>query len=175
MERMMHPESTPQFRSVVSKAGSELLRLNKLISELLDVSRLQSGRADIRREPFDLNAMVKDVAEGLQTATTTHNITIEGHIDQPYNGDESQLRQVVSNLISNAIKYSPDATSVEIFLSQVSTFIKVSVTDHGLGISLNDKKKIFERFLPRQQHPETFSGYGHRPVCLRANCKAPWR
>ncbi len=160
MERMMHPDSTPQFKSVVSKAGSELLRLNKLISELLDVSRLQSGRADIRREPFDINDMVKEVAEGLQTATSTHKIKIEGHINQPYNGDESQLRQVVSNLISNAIKYSPDATSVEIFLSQVSTFIKVSVTDHGLGISLNDKKKIFERFYRASNIQKHFPGMG---------------
>jgi PAS domain S-box-containing protein len=160
MERMMHPESTDQFKSVVSKAGSELLRLNKLISELLDVSRLQSGRADLQREPFDLNKMIHDVADGLQVASTTHKITIDGSVKELYNGDESQLRQVVSNLISNAIKYSPDASAVEIFISQVSTFIKVSVTDHGMGISLNDKKKIFERFYRASNIQKHFPGMG---------------
>jgi len=75
-------------------------------------------------------------------------------------GDELQISQVINNLISNAIKYSPGAEKVDVHVSRVGDFVKVSVIDYGMGISPQDKKKIFERFFRARDIQKKFPGLG---------------
>lgn len=157
MQRLMPENASDKFKSAVEKTGLYVNRLNQLLSELLDVSRIQTGNIALHIHPFDFDKMVAETVEGIQTATQNYKIHIQGNTAMEYNGDESHLVQVLSNLISNAIKYSPEGSKVEVYLSKVSNFIKVSVSDQGMGIREEELQKIFARFYRvgdvQQQYP----------------------
>jgi PAS domain S-box-containing protein len=160
MQRLLPENSSEKFKSVVSKTGMYVDRLNQLLAELLDVSKIQTGNIELHRHPFDFDKMVSETIEGLQTATPHYKIITKGKVGVSFNGDESHLVQVLTNLVSNAIKYSPDANEIEIYISKVSNFIKISVKDHGMGIQDEELKKIFARFYRVGEIQKRFPGMG---------------
>lgn len=160
IQRLMPENASEKFKTVVNKTGTYVDRLNQLLSELLDVSRIQTGNIELHKEPFVFDKMVSDAIEGIQTASPGYRITLKGHTGLIFNGDESHLIQVLTNLISNAIKYSPDSTQVEIHTSKVSNFIKVSVKDQGMGIKEDELKKIFQRFYRVGEIQKSYPGMG---------------
>ncbi|MHA4894669.1 PAS domain-containing sensor histidine kinase [Pedobacter sp. PWIIR3] len=160
MQRLIPENASDKFKSVVSKTGLYVDRLNQLLSELLDVSRIQSGNIELHKELFDFDKMVIEAIEGIQTATPKYRIITRGTSGVSFYGDESHLTQVLTNLISNAIKYSPDANEVEVYVSRVSDFVKVSVKDFGMGIKEEERKKIFERFYRVGSIQKDFPGMG---------------
>jgi len=158
--RLMPQEADLQFKSILQKADQNVERLNKLISELLDVSKIQSGHIELHMTPFDFDAMIQETVDGIQNANNSHNIIVTGKVGAPVYGDESHLAQVVTNLLSNAIKYSPDANKVLVHITTVSDYAKVSVQDFGLGISQEEQKKIFDRFYRVGITQKKFPGMG---------------
>ncbi|WDF53927.1 PAS domain-containing protein [Mucilaginibacter sp. KACC 22063] len=160
MERLLPPESSDKLKDIIKKTAKHADKLNNLIKELLEVSRIQTGNITLVREPFYFDHMVNETIESLQAASSKHKIILNGKTGIIYNGDESQLSQVVSNLLSNALKYSPEADHIDVYLAVVSNYIKFSVTDYGLGISPADQKKIFERFYRSTETQKNFPGMG---------------
>jgi PAS domain S-box-containing protein len=160
LDRLMPENASDKFKSVVSKTGLYINRLNNLIEELLDVSKIQTGNIELHKEPFDFDKMVHEAVEGMQSATKSHTIVVKGKTTNRYTGDESHLVQVMNNLLSNAIKYAPDATEITVHLSLVSNYLKVSVIDKGLGIGIEDQKKIFDRFYRVGEIQQRFPGMG---------------
>lgn len=160
LERLMPENSSDKFKSVVAKTAVYVDRLNQLVGELLDMSRIQTGNIELHRSSFDFDKMVLDTIEGLQTATPNYHLTVSGKVETEYNGDESHLVQVLTNLVSNAIKYSPEGSNVEVFVSKVSNFIKLSVRDHGMGIKNDELKKIFARFYRVRETQKHYPGMG---------------
>lgn len=160
MDRMMPENASDKFKGVVEKTGKYIQRLNQLLSEILDVSRIQTGNITLHREEFDFDKMVSETIESIQAATPLRKITLTGRIGKNYNGDESHLIQVVSNLLSNAIKYSPDNTKIEVRVSAISDFIKVSVVDKGMGISEDELGKVFDRFYRVGEVQKHYPGMG---------------
>jgi len=158
--KLLPSDINPKIRSMVNKIGQQVDRLQKIITNLLEMSRIQSGRLVLETEEVDLNLLVADLAEDFKETHPSHLISIEGQISGTVPGDESQLSQVMQNLISNAIKYSPDAREIKILLSEVSNFAKISVTDYGLGISVDDQKQIFDRFFRVSNVQKHFPGMG---------------
>jgi signal transduction histidine kinase len=130
-------------------------QLERLIGELLDVSKIQAGRLEYVKEPVDLEALLHEVAKTMQQISTTHAVVVRGAAPCTLIGDQGRLEQVFTNLISNAIKYSPDAETVEMDLSTSPETVTVRVRDHGLGIPREQRDKVFERFYraagPRQK------------------------
>ncbi len=160
LERLM-PENAPEkYKAAVEKTSIYVERLNNLIGELLDVSRIQTGNIELHKETFDFDKIVHETVDGIQAATKTHHIKVEGSTNLEYIGDESHIIQVINNLLSNAIKYAPDATEVLVYLSLVSNYIKVAVTDYGMGINPEDQKKIFDRFYRVGEIQQRFPGMG---------------
>ncbi|WDF66855.1 PAS domain S-box protein [Sphingobacterium oryzagri] len=145
---------------IVEKSDNQIERLNSLIAELLDVSKIKSGKLDIHHNDFDFDKMVKDTIESVQLSNAEHKILLNGHTGVICSGDETHLSQVVANLLSNAIKYSPDKEAIEVDLARFGDHIKVMVKDHGLGINDSDKRKIFERFYRVKNVQKKFSGMG---------------
>jgi len=160
IKRLMPNDASDKFKTAVEKTGIYVERLNQLLGELLDTSRIQTGNIELHHADFDFDKMVAETIEGLQTATPTYKINIVGSVGINYNGDESHLVQVLTNLISNAIKYSPAGSEIEVYTSRVSNFIKVSVKDQGMGIKEDEIEKIFARFYRVGEIQKHYPGMG---------------
>ena len=160
MQKLMPDDVSEKLKDILRKTGVYVERLNSLIAELLDVSRIQTGNIELHREPFNFDKMVDETVDNMQAAQQSHKITLTGKATDNFNGDESHITQVVTNLISNAVKYSPDATDVSIHLSRVANYIKVSVRDNGMGISPEHHSRIFNRFYRVGEIQQRFPGMG---------------
>ena len=144
----------------MTKTANHIDRLNNLIAELLDVSKIQTGNIEVHKSNFNFDKMVAETVEAMELASVGPKIVIRGSIGMDYFGDESHIVQVVTNLLSNAIKYAPDSREIVIHLSLVSDYIKVSVMDAGMGISYEDQKRIFERFFRVGEIQQRYPGMG---------------
>ena len=142
------------------KASFAVDRLNELIGELMDVSKIQSGKLDYNITVFNFNEMVDDAVENIRDASPKHAFIKTGKAEQEVTGDKQRLQQVVINLLSNAVKYSPDSSDVYISIEQLKDEIKVSVKDNGIGIDKEHLEKIFDRYYRVEEHAIQFRGLG---------------
>jgi signal transduction histidine kinase len=149
-----------KFFLYAKKASAAVKRLNDLISELLDVSKIQFGKLNFNIENFDFNEMIDQAIENIQYASPNHVIIKTGEVDRVVTGDKERLQQVVINLLSNAVKYSPESDKVFIHIENDEREIKVSVKDTGIGISSQNLEKIFERYYRVEDNSIQFSGLG---------------
>ncbi|MBI2760165.1 MAG: MEDS domain-containing protein [Chloroflexi bacterium] len=143
-QRDLEPEHLMQSLQIIAgQAG----RLSRLLDQLLDISRLEAGRLTLDRQPTDLVALVEQVVSGARAWSDRHVITLTVPPTLEAMVDPLRLEQVVTNLLDNAIKYSPDGGPVEVELSRVGgTAAELMVRDWGLGIPLEKRGQIFERF-----------------------------
>jgi PAS domain S-box-containing protein len=133
-------------RSVVAIL-SETRRLGRLIDDLLDVTRAQTGQLTITRDWGDLLASVQAAVEAARVVSTTHRVELaapEGPLVAFF--DRDRLEQVVQNLLLNAIKYSPDGGTVRVQVDDRADEIWISVTDEGIGIAPDALPRLFRRF-----------------------------
>ena len=137
-------------------------RLNKLITMLLDHSRIATGHLLIERRPVDLAALLRQVLEEIRPTLTQHTLVA----DLPaamlvIDGDELRLEQVILNIVNNAVKYSPQGGSVEVRLAYQERDALLSVTDHGIGIPESALPHLFEQFYRAPNvHSQGISGLG---------------
>ncbi|WP_316757532.1 PAS domain-containing protein [Pedobacter aquatilis] len=158
--RLLPKDINPKVPMMVNKSGKQIDRLNGIITSLLEMSRIQSGKLVLDKDEIDLNVLIAEMLDDVRENHADHTLTFDGHVDKTVTGDESQIAQVMQNLITNAIKYSPDAKDIKVVLSEVSNYIKVSITDYGFGISQEDQKKIFDRFFRVSNIQKHFPGMG---------------
>ena len=123
-------------------------RLNSLVEDLLTVSRLQSGKISIDRKEFDLSRAVSSIAQTYSIMEEEDNYQIELNIPANFivYGDEEKIKQVVSNLMTNAAKFSGEDKVIEVSLTKKGRSVRCSITDHGIGISEEDLDHIWERY-----------------------------
>ncbi|HLV99279.1 MAG TPA: ATP-binding protein, partial [Ktedonobacterales bacterium] len=124
-------------------------RLSALASDVIDVSRLQSGRLVLRIEELDLVSLVRQVAERLQITTKAHTLHLLADSDSIWlHGDRNRLEQVLLNLIANAIKYTPQGGSIDITVTQAEDgqSVQVRIHDCGIGIPQEQQARLFARF-----------------------------
>jgi PAS domain S-box-containing protein len=160
LQRSVPKEAPDKFTNTLDKVSTYVERLNNLISELLDVSRIQTGNIELHKVPFNFDKMIEEVVEGIQSSNQNHRIRVTGKTAAFVFADESHIIQVLNNLISNAIKYGPEAEIIEININNVSEFVKVSVRDYGEGINAEDRKRVFERFYRSKDAQKRFPGMG---------------
>ncbi len=143
------------------KMDTQLDKLTLLIKDLLNVTRIELGKLDFQEDFFDVNEVVKEVVEQIQLTTRTHRIEVEGRIARPVRGDKDRIGQVLTNLLTNAIKYSPAANSIVVRLIAEEDVAVVEVQDFGIGIEKEHQGHIFDRFY-RVSDPEerTYPGLG---------------
>jgi signal transduction histidine kinase len=156
-------EVPPPWREEAQKADETLdmanrqaKKLARLIDELLDVSRLQQGRVEMRLAEIDLGEVVREVGERMKLLSKGHEIETNVEGTAPIVGDRDRIEQVFENLVGNAIKYSPEDGRVEMSLRVNGANAFVSVRDHGIGIAPAEVEKIFGLFYrspdPRADH-----------------------
>jgi two-component system, chemotaxis family, CheB/CheR fusion protein len=142
------------------KANESINKLNSLIAELLDVSMIQNGKLDLHITTFNFNEMLAAAIEDVQLSSPGHNIIQSGKIDKPVTGDIDRLQQVVINLLTNAIKYSPEADKVFVNIAEENGEVKISVKDNGIGIHKENLGKIFQRYYRERGRNRQFQGLG---------------
>ncbi|MGH2377622.1 MAG: sensor histidine kinase [Candidatus Limnocylindria bacterium] len=122
-------------------------KLGRLVRELLDVSRIQSGRLEFRLAPVDMTGLVNEVAEQMRLAAPACMIRVEANGSGPMVvGDRDHLEQVVGNLIDNAMKYSPAGADVTTKVSTVGEEARIVVEDRGIGIPQDQLSRVFDLF-----------------------------
>ncbi len=145
---------------VLTRAWSQLERLMRLTEELLDVTRITSGRLTLEREETDLAEIAREVAERHRDAAQRAgcDIRIEAQPGATGLWDRSRLDQVMTNVLSNAVKFGR-GRPIEIRIEPDTTWVRFTVRDHGIGISPEDQSKIFERF-ERAVSRRSYGGMG---------------
>jgi PAS domain S-box-containing protein len=145
----------------LAKMDSQLNKLTNLIGDLLDVNKIQSGQLHFNPQTFDLNLLINEIIEELQRTTQKHKIIKKLIGSKKVHADRERIGQVLTNLISNAIKYSPLADKIIVSTKIENEALIVGVKDFGIGIPKNKQDKIFDKFFrisgPRN---ETFPGMG---------------
>lgn len=131
--------------SMMERMVSQADRLARLIKDLLDTTRITSGLLHLEPEPIDLNNLIHERVEEIQRSTT-HVFTVHaGDIPMVY-ADKDSINQVINNLITNAIKYSPERSPVVITSKRAGSVVTVSVRDEGVGLAEAAQQRVFERF-----------------------------
>jgi PAS domain S-box-containing protein len=136
-------------------------RLDTLINELLDVSRITVGRMDLELTEFDVTALVREVVARFQQELDWGGYTVKMSLGAPIVGrwDHLRLDQVISNILSNAMKYGGERKLIEVGVAEAVGGVEISIRDHGMGISPEDQERIFERF-ERLISVRHFGGFG---------------
>jgi len=150
-----------KIESGLDRVDRLVKQLTGLVSDMLDLSRIETDRLDLNRKTVVLNALVTEVVEDFRMTAPERDITITQSEELVTQLDHDKIAQVLINLISNAIKYSPAKSPINIEISKSDQNGMVSITDQGIGIAEKDHKKIFERFYRVEGKDEKhFSGFG---------------
>jgi PAS domain S-box-containing protein len=144
----------------LSKMDDQVTMLTNLVADLLDISSLQAGRVELARDAVDMDGLLHEVVANLQP-TTSHHLLIEGGAQRPITGDRERLGHVLIILLTNAIKYSPQADSVVVRVAYAHDALTVSVQDFGIGIARSHQQRLFERFYRvLSKKDQTYPGLG---------------
>lgn len=159
--RQFNKKGDKKTTDYLGKIIKQIDKLTLLIQDLLDVSKIQSNQLTFRVENFDLNAMAKEVVETTQQITDRQRILLHGKASQKVWGDRDRISQVLVNLLTNALKYSPKADKVVVNIKDNKIGAIISVKDFGIGISNAHQKKIFSKFYRINDVKErTYPGLG---------------
>jgi signal transduction histidine kinase len=131
---------------LVEKMDLQLDKLTDLIGDLLDVTKIEADRIQFNETSFDFNQLVSLTVEELQRTTEKHTIIVDLQPSITVFGDHDRLGQVITNFISNALKYSPQADKIIVKASMAKGIVTLSVQDFGVGLSKEDQARVFERF-----------------------------
>lgn len=159
LERTINDDS-PGY-SYVQRTLTQIRKLDNLIADLLDVSKIESGSLRLNMEPFNFDNMLSNCVSIIRPTFPGHAFTFESETGVTVYGDEERLEQVLLNFLSNAVKYSP--TNKEVIVEghiPRPGFVEVSVTDFGVGISKEEQSKIFEKFYRAAGSAGNFPGLG---------------
>lgn len=136
----------------------------QLVEDLLDISRIESGRMRLDVQPVDLAQVVKAATESMRVAAEAKSIALQEIIDPRVDfisGDASRLQQVVWNLVSNAVKFTPSGGKIEVRLERINSHVEIIVADTGQGIDPGALSSVFDRFWQGEA-----PGQGHHGVGL---------
>lgn len=144
----------------VNKSLEQVRKLNKLINELLDISRIEAGKLLFSKEQFDFCELVADAVESVRYTFPSHTFHFDGTtVPVPVMADRQRLEQVLFNLFSNAVKYSPLSSTVHVRLQKESAWVRLAVKDEGRGLTEAQQQKLFTRFY-RAEGVERIQGLG---------------
>ncbi|HTR27949.1 MAG TPA: HAMP domain-containing sensor histidine kinase [Puia sp.] len=153
------PENVQMY---LSKINLQTDKLYKLIQQLLDISKVESGQLDFTMEEAPMNAYIRDTVSLLAKSIPTHPIFIEVTTEDVIARiDKLRLEQVFSNLIVNAAKYSNERSPIRIFAAiEPGKMLRISVRDEGIGMSEQNIRRVFEKFFRAEEIVRSYSGLG---------------
>jgi signal transduction histidine kinase len=158
-QRLRSSKST--IKSSLHTIAKQVVKLTRLISELLDLSKIESGKLELQKTYFNLAELVEEIVQDARQTASKHAILVHNDFEGKIFADRDRVAQVLLNLLTNAIKYSPESDSIEVYVENNNDLATVKVKDFGIGIDKKDHDKIFERFYRVEGKKEqTFPGFG---------------
>lgn len=136
-----------EARDLANDINEDAQRLGRMISEILDLDRMRSGRMTLHPEPMEINAVIRAVATRIGLGAPDHPLVLA--LDaalEAGEGDRDKLTQVITNLVNNAIKYSPGGSEIRISSAAENGSVHVAIADDGLGISAKELEHVFEPY-----------------------------
>ncbi len=154
------PVNENKPHELIHKAASSTERLDKLITDLLNVSRINLGRLTMSKELIDFSNVLEECIDYVAHAFPSHRIVVLESVRVSCLADKSRIEQVIINLLINAIKYSPEAAEVHVRTSVVQNNLICTVKDFGIGIEADKLTNLFERFYRVEKDARNFQGLG---------------
>jgi PAS domain S-box-containing protein len=152
------PEKARYFNERINDQAN---RLTELSNDLLDISRIQTGKMRFNEEKFSIDNVITDTIEGLQDSSKDHKVEFKNEYHGEILADKYRIYQVLVNLLTNAIKYTPAGKKISVNLKKEKQNVIVSIKDNGIGIKKEQQKKIFERLYQVTDAKEkTYPGLG---------------
>lgn len=153
--------SDPNSARFLDKTMQQLDKLTGLVNDLLDITKIEAGKLQFKMETFDLRTLIEDSVELMQHSTAKYIISFETSVPAcQVHGDSQRVEQVLVNLLTNAIKYSPGASTVEVSLHCDEEQATVSIKDYGMGIAPHQLQHVFDRFYRVDDASPNISGLG---------------
>lgn len=139
--------SEERRKEFLRRTTQQVKKLNNLVSDLLDISKIEAGKMKFDPAPFDICQVVRDAIDLITQANTTHTIRLYTDLKKfIVTGDSQRIDQVILNLLTNAIRYSPGSFEIDVYISAENGLVKVGVRDRGIGIPEDKLTQIFSRF-----------------------------
>ncbi|TCD26548.1 PAS domain-containing sensor histidine kinase [Pedobacter psychrodurus] len=145
----------------LSKAEVQTKKMEKMITDFLNISRLQDGRMTLEQANFNLSTLIRSCAADAAITSSKHDMVFQGEETAYVYADEEKISLVLTNLISNAQKYSPRGSEITIRCDREDEFFSVSIQDQGIGIAEEDQKNMFQKFYRiRTEETRLIAGFG---------------
>ncbi|SHG74664.1 hybrid sensor histidine kinase/response regulator [Pedobacter caeni] len=160
LERSIDKGDVPTLKKHLVKAQVQLEKLNELITDLLDISKIESGKLKFNKQPFMMDTLLDSVTEIIHQSNPEFKIIKTGTAKREICADEMRIEQVIINFLTNAIKYSPGTDEIHIKVEERGEHIYVGVKDFGIGINADQQKNVFEKFYRVEETAIHFQGLG---------------
>lgn len=160
LERSIDKGDVQTVKKHLLKAQTQLEKLNNLIADLLDISKIESGKLFFNKQNFFISDLLKNLVEVMSHSFPDYKIVINGQVESCIFGDEMRIEQVIINFLTNAIKYSPGTSEVVINVREENERIYLGVRDYGIGIAPEQQKSLFEKFYRVEETALHFQGLG---------------
>jgi len=160
IEMLNMMEQDPTKKQFVEKAMLNVNKLERLIRDLLDVSKIQSGQLQLEMKEFNMNDLLRETVNAVQMVSAPRIILEDKLQNEIVYGDRQRIEQVLLNLLSNAIKYSPGENKVIIDSEKTDKELLIKIRDFGIGITKEEQTNIFERFYRSKNTSVHISGFG---------------
>lgn len=146
LQRVFKRKGDPQAAQLLVKLDAHVNKLNKLISDLVDATIIQVGRLRLTPEDVEVNEFVNEIVEEVQPTIPHHRLITELAASSTIRADKLRLGQVLTNLLSNAMKYSPHADRIVVKTAVTNETVTLCVQDFGMGVPPDKQGRLFERF-----------------------------
>lgn len=151
----------PFIAGALDKANAQVKKMSAMINGFLNISRLESGKIEVRRQNFEMNDLLEEMLDETRLTVTSHNFKFEECPPIKLHADRDKIGSVISNLLSNAVKYSAKGTTITVDCKKLGHEAIISIVDEGIGIKAQDIDKLFDRYY-RVDNKNTahISGFG---------------
>ena len=160
LERSLDKEDMETTRVRLHKVQNQVEKLNLLVADLLDISKIESGKLKFNKKYLSFDKILDHIVEIMEQANPQVKFIKKGQITTEIFGDEMRIEQVIINFITNAIKYAPDSDEVHITSELRGDEIYFSVKDFGIGMAKEHQQQIFDKFYRVEETSERFQGLG---------------
>ncbi|MEJ7560034.1 MAG: ATP-binding protein [Pedobacter sp.] len=146
--------------NTLKKSANQVKKMITMVNGFLNVSRLESGKIQIDKQSFNMADLVKEVEEDSIATVTSHKVIFAPVLETVVVADKDKIGQVINNFISNAVKYSPVGSTINIACVTNDGNAQISVKDEGMGIEVEDQHKLFDRYFRVERNAANIAGFG---------------